>query len=74
MHVEDMLSHFPEKEKHSQIIQFRVSRTIKQEIFLVMKERNIDLSTVLRSYLKILIKNHFERTKPLQNQDRNFNG
>jgi len=73
MHVEDMLSHLTGKEKNSEVIQFRVSRTLKHEIFLVMKERNIDLSTVLRSYLKNLIKNNYQIKKSLQSEDRNLN-
>ena len=71
MHVEDLLSHLTEKEKNSEVIQFRVSRTLKHEIFLVMKERNIDLSTVLRSYLRNLIKNHCQRNNSLQSENRN---
>ena len=63
MEIEDMLGHLEsfKKEKHSEIVQFRISRRLKEEVFEILSERDFDLSTVLRSYLENLVKNHYER-------------
>ena len=65
-----MLSHLSasKKEKYSEMIQFRVSRTLKEQVFEILSERNIDLSTLLRFYLENVVKN-YERSTTVKTRD-----
>jgi hypothetical protein len=62
MEREDLLRYLnnAKQEKYSEIIQCRVSKELKEEVFNILHERNISLSTILRSYLHELVQNQKE--------------
>lgn len=44
-----------EKEKRNELYQFRMSKSMKDQIFLVLRKRNLDLAHVLRAHIQTIL-------------------
>jgi hypothetical protein len=50
-----------QKEKQNQLYQFRMTKSMKDQIFFVLKKRNLDLAHVLRMHIQSILLEERER-------------